>query len=145
MKEIWEIADKYSSLESVTVTREAEAILVSVMRPDKTEIRFTIPENCLEWFVAVHGRVDGKEMFSDWCDHYAVEGESEEQLRRERASEIESLLREVIEGQLQIFVAMKKGWLPWTKREVFNLSVKRGEEYEQLIPIDPGRWGSPRR
>lgn len=142
MREILAIADKYSSLENVTVTRESGAISISVVKHDGTKILFTIPENCLEWFVAVHGRDDGKEIFSDWCDHYAVEGESEEQLRSERALEIDNLLREVIEGQLQIFVGQEKGWLPWTTREVFTLSVKRGEEYEQLIPFAPGHTSS---
>ena len=143
MNEFDDLFDQYSDHESVSFTRGRDALTIAVKYSEGIEIRFTIPGNCLEWFVAAVDLDTGKDLVSDWCDHYPMEKETEEQLRQERAAEIEALLRKIVDGPTQIFVGLEKGRFPWTKREVYTVSVKSGEEYEQLIPFDPDRSESP--
>lgn len=130
------ILDQHEGREHVSVSRGTVVTEVTASRLDSLIITFTIPEGIFEWFVAVVDRDLGEEILSDWCDHFATDGETDEQVHRQRAEEIGRVLDAVVDAPLRLVGELKPSLLSWRKpRSRYTLQARSGGDWEQLIPM----------
>lgn len=100
-------------------------------------VELTIPDadHTLEWFIAVKDPASGRELVTDWCDHYAVAGESPEELRRERWEEIEEFLTKLLRSPLRIAVRHRKAGVLLPRKTTHILERRVEERWEPILPF----------
>jgi len=81
---------RFRSMTGVAVSEGADAWVIQIPKSDRIVFTITVPRTVLEWFAAA---TDGTmEMWSDWADYYATEGETNEKLKTEMASDVERFI-----------------------------------------------------
>lgn len=84
-------------------------------------VEVSVPYEVLEWFVSV--RKDGQEVWSNWVDYYAVDGETEIELADEMQREIDAFVS--IPKIAELRVAAKhpfceKSTIEWRHRDAWE-------------------------
>lgn len=83
----------YAEANGLAVREQEHAFVVEV---PKGEIAFEVTvlkgDDVLEWFIAARDVATGKEVYADYSPHYAINGESHEELVRELEEEVVTFL-----------------------------------------------------
>ncbi|TAG76470.1 MAG: hypothetical protein EAZ24_08750 [Burkholderiales bacterium] len=92
----------------------------------KTEhltIVVTIPHDTLEWFAIA--RASGREVWTDWADYYATNGETTESLRAYMASDIEHFVHTLSRSEVRVTALSKprkhKYLVEWKQHDAWRL------------------------
>lgn len=123
----------------VIVERTEDCARVIVPAADM-KITVTIPRDVLEWFIDVQCPVTGKELTSDWADHYATDGETDEELRDERREEILSFLATLLEQPLRLVTERTRRLFFLGTRLRYFVEVQQDGAWRPLVPFWPPAW-----
>ena len=87
---------RYARENNITVREEASSFDLQVDTAHYSyEVTLVSGQHTLEWFLTVKERASGETAFSDYIDHYETEGETYDQLVREREASVISLLKAI--------------------------------------------------
>jgi hypothetical protein len=75
---------------ALPLSRQREASVVTIEKPNGLALVVTVPDSVLEWFVTANEF--GKEIWSDWVDYYACEGETTQVLKESMATEVSTYI-----------------------------------------------------
>jgi hypothetical protein len=68
------------------------AQLIRARRLSSLVLEILLPDDVLEWFISVKNAETGAELFSDCVEHYAIGGETREQLEEQLVDEVIGIL-----------------------------------------------------
>jgi hypothetical protein len=79
---------------------EQEAAVLHIYKPNGLLFKVTVPTTVLEWFVDAHD--DSGVIWSEWAEHYPIDGETREQLAAEMASELERFVTMLVASEVRV-------------------------------------------
>ena len=131
---IGKILADYSSNPNVTISKQRDATVLTLTKEPNLSIEVAVPENVLEWVVTVKDSKTGREILSDWMDHYSLKDETQEQLESERLEEIMSFLKAIVDSSLRLTELKKRRWFLWSKSTPV-LEVRTTDTWKKLLPF----------
>lgn len=94
------LIERLSDALRLEVVEHANQWTICICKPAGLLFKVTIPRNALEWFVDA-GDGSGT-LWSEWADHYPVDGETREQLLAEMATSIEQFVSIVVKSKIRV-------------------------------------------
>ena len=83
-------------------SEEKAAILVRIPAEPSLRVEILVPHGVREWFITVYENQDGRELFTDSCEHYATQGETGAQLDDEMIEEIVRVMKLISGAELRV-------------------------------------------
>lgn len=80
---------------------QPEATRLCIHKSGGLAFHVTVPHEVLEWFVDVHD--DAGEIWSDWADYPALDGETRDQLAAGMAGDIERMVTTLAASQARVW------------------------------------------
>jgi len=88
------MVDRLKTVPGLSVTEGKSEWHTTMQKGASLVFDVTIPKGVLEWFASAKN--NGREVWSDWTEHYATAGESRIQLEEEMARDVEDFIRRVL-------------------------------------------------
>jgi hypothetical protein len=92
---------------ALPLSRQREASVVTIEKPNGLALVVTVPDSVLEWFVTANEC--GKEIWSDWVDYYACEGETRQVLEESMATEVSNYIGALAASEFRLSPASTSG------------------------------------
>lgn len=134
------LLNRYASHANASTVRRGESTCLIIEKDRGILIEVRVPDELLEWFITVVQKDTGDMVLHDWMEHYAVSGESDQELHAEMRKEIERVLDAIVSRPVRLRRVKKKSWIPWQRpKESHLLECEMETGWTQVLPflIDP--------
>lgn len=81
-------------------SRQSGASVITIEKSNGLELVVTVADSVLEWFVSAND--GGQEVWSDWVDYYACEGETRQDLESSMATDVTACIRALAASEFRL-------------------------------------------
>lgn len=89
--------DRLKAMANVAVIDRDSAWHAEIKKGPDLVFKVTVPKTVLEWFACA--KKDGREVWSDWTEHYATAQRSPAELEEEMARDVADFVRRVLDSE----------------------------------------------
>jgi hypothetical protein len=111
-----ELVQHLHSTLGIAVVEQSSAWQLIVPKPDGLTFEISVPFAVLEWFVSA--RDSTGELWADWVDYYATNGETPEALKASMASDIERFVS--VLAAVPVRRTGRKSSIEWRRNEAWH-------------------------
>lgn len=84
----------------IELVEQQQAGILCIHKPKALLFKVTVPHDALEWFVDAHD--ESGAVWSEWADHYPINGETREQLLTKMAFDVERVVTLLGESEIRV-------------------------------------------